>query len=435
MSRAGTLGDVAVRACASLCTAWPTGSRDLPRGRSSTGRSADRAAGRHRGGSSRPRRRVARAARPDPATTWTRVVMPGIVHWGHPAFLGYFGSTSNGPALLGEIAAAALNVSAMTWKTSPAATELETVVLWLDPPDGRAAAGVHGRSSTTRRRSPCCTRSPRRATLRGVDVRRRGSPGAPMCRSSRLRVGPGAQLAREGDDRARPRRGERGPRAERRRRSDWTSLRCARRWTPTRARSAADGGGRHRGHDVDGERRSGRRDRRRLSRHAARGSTSMPPTAARWRCCPEGRWVMDGVELADSVVVNPHKWLFVPLDFSALFVRRPERCAPSSRSRPSISAATRRPGRRRVNYMDYGIQLGRRFRALKAWMAFSAFGRDGLAARIREHCRLAQVCGADRGRAGSRWPLRFRSARRARPHGGRLLPLRPRASLRRRATR
>ena len=60
------------------------------------------------------------------------VVMPGIVHWGHPAFLGYFGSTSNGPALLGEMAAAALNVSAMTWRTSPAATELESVVLrWI----------------------------------------------------------------------------------------------------------------------------------------------------------------------------------------------------------------------------------------------------------------------------------------------------------------
>src|SRR4051812_3153243 len=60
------------------------------------------------------------------------IVMPGIVHWGHPAFLGYFGSTSNGPALLGEIAAATLNVSAMTWRTSPAATELETVVLrWI----------------------------------------------------------------------------------------------------------------------------------------------------------------------------------------------------------------------------------------------------------------------------------------------------------------
>jgi aromatic-L-amino-acid decarboxylase len=59
-------------------------------------------------------------------------IVPGIVHWGHPAFLGYFGSTSNGPALLGELVAAALNVSAMTWQTSPAATELETVVVgWI----------------------------------------------------------------------------------------------------------------------------------------------------------------------------------------------------------------------------------------------------------------------------------------------------------------
>src|SRR6478672_7766411 len=64
--------------------------------------------------------------------TLDRAIMPGIVHWGHPAFLGYFGSTSNGPALLGEMAAAALNVSAMTWRTSPAATELESVVLrWI----------------------------------------------------------------------------------------------------------------------------------------------------------------------------------------------------------------------------------------------------------------------------------------------------------------
>ena len=60
------------------------------------------------------------------------LIMPGIVHWGHPTFLGYFGSTSNGPALLGEMIAAALNVSAMTWRTSPAATELEGVVLaWI----------------------------------------------------------------------------------------------------------------------------------------------------------------------------------------------------------------------------------------------------------------------------------------------------------------
>ena len=82
---------------------------------------------------------------------------------------------------------------------------------------------------------------------------------------------------------------------------------------------------------------------------------------------------MDGAELADSVVVNPHKWLFVPLDFSALFVRRPEllravfALTPEYLRGDAAAAAT-------IDYMDYGIQLGRRFRALKAWMAFARSG-------------------------------------------------------------
>jgi aromatic-L-amino-acid decarboxylase len=117
---------------------------------------------------------------------------------------------------------------------------------------------------------------------------------------------------------------------------------------------------------------------------------------------PEGRWVMDGAELADSVVVNPHKWLFVPLDFSALFVRRPELLRSVFTSTPEYlrgdasgaagSDGSASEGRSvPIDYMDYGIQLGRRFRALKAWMTFRAFGRDGIESRIREHCRLAAL--------------------------------------------
>jgi aromatic-L-amino-acid/L-tryptophan decarboxylase len=103
----------------------------------------------------------------------------------------------------------------------------------------------------------------------------------------------------------------------------------------------------------------------------------------------EGAWVMDGVDLADSVVVNPHKWMFVPLDFSVLFVRRPELLRAVFSLTPEYLRGDAAGGA--VNYMDYGLQLGRRFRALKAWMTFSAFGRDGLAARIGEHCRLARL--------------------------------------------
>jgi aromatic-L-amino-acid decarboxylase len=106
---------------------------------------------------------------------------------------------------------------------------------------------------------------------------------------------------------------------------------------------------------------------------------------------PEGRVVMDGVELADSAVINPHKWLFVPLDFSVLYTRHPAELRATFSLVPEYlrgDAASEHAGAA-IDYMDYGIQLGRRFRALKAWMAMRAFGREGLEARIREHCRLA----------------------------------------------
>ena len=104
---------------------------------------------------------------------------------------------------------------------------------------------------------------------------------------------------------------------------------------------------------------------------------------------PEQRWVLDGCERADSIVVNPHKWLFVPIDFSALYTRRPEvlRAAfslvPDYLRTPEDDVAP--------NLMDYGVSLGRRFRALKLWMVMRAFGVDGIRDRLREPLRLAQL--------------------------------------------
>jgi aromatic-L-amino-acid/L-tryptophan decarboxylase len=89
------------------------------------------------------------------------------------------------------------------------------------------------------------------------------------------------------------------------------------------------------------------------------------------------------------VVVNPHKWLFVPLDFSALYTRHPTMLRAVFSLVPEYLRGDAEQGE--INYMDYGIQLGRRFRALKAWMVFSAFGESGLVARIREHIRLAKL--------------------------------------------
>jgi aromatic-L-amino-acid decarboxylase len=104
---------------------------------------------------------------------------------------------------------------------------------------------------------------------------------------------------------------------------------------------------------------------------------------------PECKWVTAGWNEADSVIINPHKMLFVPLDFSVLYVRDLERLRRVFALVPEYLRGDTVEAEK--NYMDYGIQLGRRFRALKAWMVFRAFGRAGMCTRIREHLRLAHL--------------------------------------------
>ena len=104
---------------------------------------------------------------------------------------------------------------------------------------------------------------------------------------------------------------------------------------------------------------------------------------------PECKWVADGFELADSIVINPHKTLFVPFDFSVLYVREIERLRRVFTLVPEYLRGDAAGAE--INYMDYGIQLGRRFRAIKAWMVWRTFGREGLATRLREQLRLAQL--------------------------------------------
>jgi aromatic-L-amino-acid decarboxylase len=104
---------------------------------------------------------------------------------------------------------------------------------------------------------------------------------------------------------------------------------------------------------------------------------------------PEMRHVLAGVELADSLVVNPHKWLFTPIDLSAMFTRRPDVLKRAFSLVPEFLVT--REQEEVVNYMDYGVQLGRRFRALKLWMVIRAFGVEGLVDRLRAHCALART--------------------------------------------
>jgi len=106
---------------------------------------------------------------------------------------------------------------------------------------------------------------------------------------------------------------------------------------------------------------------------------------------PAMRWVLAGCERADTIIVNPHKWLFTPMDCSVLFTRKPDVVKAAFSLIPEYLRNTESAGDEVPNLMDYGTSLGRRFRSLKLWMIMRYFGQEGLAARIREHNRLAQL--------------------------------------------
>ena len=320
------------------------------------------------------------------------VVMPGIVHWGHPAFLGYFGSTSNGPALLGEMAAAALNVSAMTWKTSPAATELETVVLeWIRDLigfprdlfgvvyDTASVAILHALAAARERVVPGARQA---GTIGRADVPLLRVYASDQAHSSLDKAAVMLGLGEDNVVRVA---------SDANFRMDVHALRAA----------MAD------------DARCGYRAMAVVATVGTTSTASVDPVAEIARvsrdagawlhvdaayggalgAVPEWRWITAGLEHADSIVVNPHKWLFVPLDFSALYVREPALLRSVFANTPEYLRGDAGPDIASdvINYMDYGIQLGRRFRALKAWMVLRAFGREGFASRIREHCRLAGV--------------------------------------------
>lgn len=319
------------------------------------------------------------------------IIMPGIVHWGHPAFLGYFATTTTAPGILGEMISAALNVSAMTWGTSPAATELEIVVLdWLRQMlelstdftgfvyDTASVAVLHALAAAREEA--------------GFDVRRQGLAGRADVPLMTLYASDQAHTSLE---KAAITLGL-GEMNVRRIPTD-----DAYRMNVTELRLA-----------IKRDLRAGHRPLAVVATVGTTSATSVDPVAKIAGLCrehkiwlhvdaayggalallEEKRHLMRGVDEADSVVFNPHKWLFVPLDFSALYVRRPQSLRDVFSLVPEyLRGDAERAAEIVPNYMDYGIQLGRRFRALKAWFVIRAFGRDGLTARIREACRLARV--------------------------------------------
>jgi len=317
-------------------------------------------------------------------------IVPGMVHWSHPMFLGYFGWTTTAPAILGEIITAPLNVNAMTWRTCPAATELETLIVdwirqWMHLPQefggvvyDTASVGVMHALAVAREEA-------------APSVRKHGlvGAGAPVFRiyaseqahSSAEKAAIALGLGEENVQRV--------P----------TDSHFRMNLGAMREMIARDVASRGRGIKP-------------MAVIATVGTTStasvdpVPEIAticrenklwlhidgaygAGFAILPEKKSLTDGWSEADSIVVNPHKSLFVPLDFSVLYVRNLERLRRVFTLVPEYLRGDTVEAQK--NYMDYGIQLGRRFRALKAWVIFRSFGREGMAARLREFVRLANV--------------------------------------------
>ncbi len=308
-----------------------------------------------------------------------RLILPGVTHWNHPRFLAYFAVTGSGPGILGEMLSAALNVNGMLWRTSPAVTELEQVTLgwlrqWLDLPEEFFGI-IHDTASTSTLHAVAAARE-----AADPEARTRGGTGRLILYCSEqahssveravITLGIGRQNLRKipVDDcfRLRP-----------------------------EALSAA----------VEEDLRSGARPFCVTATAGTTSTTSIDPVAEiaaiaeQYRLwlhvdgayagtaavVPEFRHVLAGARRADSVVVNPHKWMFTPIDCSALYTRRPEVMRRAFSLVPEYLQGAEAP-----NLMEYGVPLGRRFRALKLWFVMRHYGREGVARILRNHVALAQ---------------------------------------------
>ncbi|HMD33618.1 MAG TPA: pyridoxal-dependent decarboxylase [Vicinamibacterales bacterium] len=316
-----------------------------------------------------------------------RVLLPGVTHWNHPGFFAYFAITGSAPGVLADFLSAALNQQAMMWRTSPAATELEEVSLsWLrrliglpDAFEGviydtASIATMHAIAAAREAAIPGVRAKglAARADVRGVAVYCSDQTHSSIDKAV-IAIGLGHESLRKIPT------------------DDLFSM---------RADALADG--------IARDRAGGVVPVAVVATVGTTSTTSIDPVPAIADICarervwlhvdaayggvaamlPSHRHVLDGAERADSIVVNPHKWLFTPFDLTAFYSRRMDVLRAAFTLTPEY-LQTRDSGGVK-NLMDTGVQLGRRFRSLKLWMILRSYG----AARIREllagHIRLAQ---------------------------------------------
>jgi aromatic-L-amino-acid decarboxylase len=319
------------------------------------------------------------------------VVLPGITHWQSPSFFAYFPTGASGPSILGELLSAGLGVQGMLWATSPACTELETHVLdWLvdllDLPERFRSTGSGGAVIQDSASSAvlCAVVAAReRATAgsaerTGVDrplaVYATAQTHSSVEKAVRV-AGLGSQAVRLVDvDQALAMR----PAALARR----IEADLAAGATPCLAVATA---GTTSSNAMDPVRAIGEV----CARHGVwlHVDGAMSGTAA---VCPELRFVNDGLELADSYCFNPHKWMFVNFDCSAFFVADRAALVGALGILPEYLRNAATESGAVIDYRDWQVPLGRRFRALKLWATIRHYGAEGLRHHVREHVRLAR---------------------------------------------
>ncbi len=320
-----------------------------------------------------------------------RIILPGLTHWQSPNFFAYFPANASGPGILGDLLSSGLGVQGMLWSTSPACTELETHVLdWLVPmlglPDKFLSTSAGGGviQDTASSASLCALLAAReRATQ--FTSNRKGCDGhlvAYCSTQTHSSVEKAMKIAGMGSDNLRqiPVDSNFAMRPDALERQITADIQagllpcfiCATVGTtssnaidPVReiARIAAD---------------------HKLWLHV---DAAMSGTAA---LCPEFRFIHDGIELADSYTFNPHKWMFTNFDCNCFYVADRKHLIQTLSILPEYLRNQATESGAVIDYRDWHIQLGRRFRSLKLWFVIRHYGVEGLQQLIREHVRLAQ---------------------------------------------
>jgi aromatic-L-amino-acid/L-tryptophan decarboxylase len=312
-------------------------------------------------------------------------ILPGMTHWQHPSFFAYFPANNSPPSILAEMLTATMGAQCMSWATSPAATELEERMMqWLLEMTGLPPSftGVIQDTASTATLCAILTAREHRTAFavneRGLPDERRFTLYAST--ETHSSVEKGVKIAGFGaaalrklpvDERFAmiPEELERA--IARDIREGFQPL-CAVATLGTTGSTA-----------IDPLRRIGEICRKHdlwLHVDAAYAGTAL--------LLPEQRWMIDGIELADSFVFNPHKWMFTNFDCSAYFVKDAGLLVRTFEILPEYLKTPE--GERVRNYRDWGVQLGRRFRALKLWFVIRSFGVEGLREKIRSHLAMAR---------------------------------------------